>query len=70
MINHEHLPPLKPSKLKNLQKPTVWTKTPRRKTQKSLTLARCARNLPLMMTSTPLAPFSMMNLPARENRGQ
>ena len=26
------------------------------------TLARWARNLPLMMTSTPLAPFSMMNL--------
>ena len=25
-------------------------------------LARWARNLPLMMTSTPLAPFSMMNL--------
>ena len=28
----------------------------------SVTLARWARNLPLMMTSTPLAPFSMMNL--------
>ena len=28
----------------------------------SPTLARWARNLPLMMTSTPLAPFSMMNL--------
>ena len=26
------------------------------------TLARCARSLPLMITSTPLAPFSMINL--------
>jgi hypothetical protein len=27
-----------------------------------MALARWARNFPLMITSTPLAPFSMMNL--------
>ena len=33
-----------------------------------IALARCARSLPLMITSTPLAPFSMMNL--RTQRAQ